>query len=85
MELCPIPYVKNAELRARCYSTEDGDSGVVCCADTNFWVDHEEPRRVLGEVERKHGGWPLGRLEEGCEFVVLVESNDSTDERIHDG
>lgn len=48
------------------------EEGTVCVADSGFWVDHTEPVAVLACV-REEREWPLGKLPEGCGWLVLVE------------
>ncbi|KAE9378623.1 hypothetical protein N431DRAFT_396406 [Stipitochalara longipes BDJ] len=77
MASCPVSYVKTAKLRGSLYESagedRNEDGGVVSCADTGFWVDHQEPEKALRVLEEKGVEWPLGKLPEGCEFLVLVE------------
>lgn len=82
MKSCPVDYVKDANLRGSLFEDQgerwdpktverDGE-GVVCCADTGFFVDHGEPERALRLFEEK-GRWVLGSLPEGCEFLAIVK------------
>ncbi len=45
----------------------------MCCADTEFWVDHSEPEEALKAVRGKGIAWPFGGFPEGHEFLVIVE------------
>ncbi|KAF7947112.1 uncharacterized protein EAE97_004361 [Botrytis byssoidea] len=73
MEGCPVGYVKEAKLRGSLFG--EGGGRAVACADTQFWVDHEEPLEALRRVEEKGLVWPCGELPDGCEFVALVDAN----------
>ncbi|KAF2687255.1 hypothetical protein K458DRAFT_415517 [Lentithecium fluviatile CBS 122367] len=64
MATSPVDYVKNAILSGSLLGG-DGDGepekrsdGSICCAITNFYVEHKEPIAVLEEV-RKTEDWPL--------------------------
>jgi len=72
MDCSPVGYVKEAVLRGGLFKTH-GEDNVVCCAYTNFWVDHTEPLEVLQAVKARGIDWPFGDLPEGCEFLVMVE------------
>ncbi|KAJ9611187.1 hypothetical protein H2200_004370 [Cladophialophora chaetospira] len=72
MKSSPIIYVRTAKLSGRAFEGEDAAEGVVCCADTNFWVDHEEPKEVLKAVKKDKVVWPFGHLPEGHEYLALV-------------
>lgn len=71
MELSPISYVKDAELRGSLFDSND-TSGQVSSVYTKFFVDHTEPLEALawvrGELE-----WPLGELLDGHEFLLMME------------
>jgi hypothetical protein len=83
---CPVEYVSSAKLRGAVFTDREGatqedriqdeamkqEEGTVCVADSGFWVDHTEPVAVLACV-REEREWPLGKLPEGCEWLVLVE------------
>ncbi|KAF2711662.1 hypothetical protein K504DRAFT_500317 [Pleomassaria siparia CBS 279.74] len=80
MASSPVMYVKTATLKGTAFSnerkTEDEQSvreDCICCAFTDFWVDHKEPLEALRSVEEEGVHWPLGKLPEGCEFLVLFE------------
>ena len=70
MASCPVQYVRKAKLRGRLFQP-GAQAGVVCCADTNFFVDHMEPMKVLAAVKDRLV-WPFGDLPEGYEFLALV-------------
>ena len=73
MESCPVGYVREAKLRGSLFQGAVGD-GAVSCADTGFWVDHEEPLRALEIVRGKGIIWPFGELPVGHEFLVIVKA-----------
>ncbi|KAK8249007.1 hypothetical protein IWZ00DRAFT_489958 [Phyllosticta capitalensis] len=79
MATAPVKYVREAELRtslpvqadATTKESDDG-AGAVLSAFTNFFVDHAEPNMARAIAMSEFGGvWPLGELDEGCEFLVL--------------
>lgn len=71
---CPVEYVRDAVVRGSLFEkNEEAGEGVVCCADTGFLVDHEEPERVLRIFEEK-GEWMLGSLPKRCEFLAIVRA-----------
>ena len=75
MDTCPVGYVREAQLRGVLFEGEgEGGNGTVSCADTQFWVDHEEPLQALKVIEEKGVVWPLGELPHGHEFLVLVKA-----------
>lgn len=69
MQSCPVAYVREAKV-----CKEDRR---VCCADTEFWVDHEEPTAALATLRGKGVEWPLGELPEGHEYLAIVTTTDS--------
>ncbi|KAF1931018.1 uncharacterized protein M421DRAFT_99565 [Didymella exigua CBS 183.55] len=69
MAASPVEYVRNAQLKRSVFGI---DNGSVCCANTDFLVDHAEPLAALAEVKKKVH-WPFGELPEGCEFLVLIK------------
>lgn len=68
---CPVRYVKEAELHGSLFE-EDVNDRTVSCADTNFWVDHEEPLEALKIITEKGIIWHFGELPQGHEFLVLI-------------
>ncbi|KAF1351542.1 hypothetical protein EJ07DRAFT_168939 [Lizonia empirigonia] len=72
MKASPVDYAPNAQLRGSLFHAEDG-SGLVSCADTGFFVDHEEPLEALAWV-REIIDWPLGELLGGHEFIMIIET-----------
>ena len=66
MRSSPVPYVKEAGLRGSLLGT--GEDGSVSCADTAFWIDHEEPLAALVSVWAKGIEWSFGDLPEGMSF-----------------
>jgi GNAT superfamily N-acetyltransferase len=81
MASCPVGYVREAKLRGELFEGKVTD-GTISCADTDFWVDHEEPLEALKIVKEKGITWPLGELPDGHEFLVVVKAkaNDHTRE-----
>lgn len=72
MQSSPVPYVKEAKLHGSLFGcVEDGS---VSCADTAFWVDHEEPLAALASVRAKGVKWPFGDLPDGHEFLIIVKA-----------
>ena len=65
----PVEYLKNVKLRKNLF--ENCSSGVVSCADTEFYVDHKEPLEAL-KVFIDKGRWCLGNLLDGHEFLVIL-------------
>jgi hypothetical protein len=76
MKLSPVKYVREAKVTGSLFEgTIDGqeENRIVCCADTEFWVDHSEPEEALEAMKGKGIAWPFGDLPEGHEFLVIVE------------
>ena len=73
IDSCPVGYVKAAKLHGSLFGVEV-DDGAVSCADTGFFVDHEEPLEALKTVREKGIKWPFGELPEGHEFLILVKA-----------
>ncbi|OAG39851.1 hypothetical protein AYO21_05917 [Fonsecaea monophora] len=73
MESSPVRYIRSARLSGSLF-VEGAPQGVICCADTNFWVDHGEPTKVLAEVRARGLGWPFGDLPDGHEYLLLVKT-----------
>jgi hypothetical protein len=75
MKKAPVEYVKSAELRGSLFEEErkivQTDNAAQCCALTNFWVDHAEPEDVLKKLNDRGRIWPLGKLPDGCEWLVV--------------
>lgn len=67
----PIPYVRDAKLRGLLFEGFEA-TGLVCGADTNFFVDHKEPNDVLSAI-RETRRWVLGELPEGHEYLLLLQ------------
>jgi hypothetical protein len=80
MDTCPVGYVKEAKLRGALFESDSKD-GTVSCADTQFWVDHEEPLQALKSVRKRGFAWPFGELPDGHEFLVLVKAKASNHNR----
>ncbi|KIY03047.1 uncharacterized protein Z520_01513 [Fonsecaea multimorphosa CBS 102226] len=73
MKSSPVRYVRSAILRGSLFEGH-WTQGVVCCADTSFWVDHEEPAEALHVVKARGLVWPFGDLPDGHEYLFLVEA-----------
>ena len=61
MASCPVDYVQAAKLRGQIFE-HDARKGVICCADTAFSVDHQEPMEVLAIVEAEGRSLAFGRF-----------------------
>ncbi len=72
MKESPISYVKDAKLRGSVFNPGD-TSGLVSSADSEFFVDHNEPLEALAWV-REEMDWPLGELFDGHEFLLILEA-----------
>jgi len=71
-----ISYLKDVQLRGSLFQDVD-EAGVISCAFTAFYVDHEEPLEALKSWEDKHDmSWPLGVLPEGHEFLCIVANKE---------
>jgi predicted GNAT family acetyltransferase len=71
MGFCPVGYVQEAKLREEGEDVKVKD-GVISCADTGFWVDHQEPLAALKTLKDEGRKWHLGDLPEGHEYLVIV-------------
>ena len=71
MRSCPVPYVSKARTHGSLW--EEVRDGSVSCADTGFWVDHEEPIDALRIMGENGVGWTFGDLPEGHEYLVVVK------------
>ncbi|KAL2067022.1 hypothetical protein VTL71DRAFT_1446 [Oculimacula yallundae] len=81
MATCPVTYVREAKLRGNLF--EDGEAdGAICCADTQFWVDHQEPDIAHFLLKRNGISWPLGELPEGHEYLLMATVNDTKKEEV---
>ncbi|KPI45758.1 uncharacterized protein AB675_866 [Cyphellophora attinorum] len=72
MASCPIVYVREAKLRGSLFGESGAETGVKSCADTKFYVDHQEPVQALNAAKQSGLEWPLGDLPEGHEFLLLI-------------
>ncbi|KAF2495638.1 hypothetical protein BU16DRAFT_572867 [Lophium mytilinum] len=72
MKISPVRYVHTATLRGSLFGNNKAD-GVISSANTNFWVDHQEPVEALEEVRKRGVIWPFGDLLEGHEYLVILE------------
>lgn len=85
MKSCPVGYVKEAKLRGSLFEDEASvKDRAISCADTEFWVDHQEPLEALEIVRERGIVWPFGDLPDGHEFLVLVKANESDNTRRSD-
>ncbi|KZT72302.1 hypothetical protein DAEQUDRAFT_755157 [Daedalea quercina L-15889] len=66
----PVRYLDDAELHGSLFGG-DHPRGAVCSIFTRFYIDHEEPLRVL-QTFKDVENWSLGELHEGYEFLVVV-------------
>ena len=65
---CEIEYLMSKPLVGALFDKDVG-RGAIAQIDTGFLTDHEEPLRALENLKE----WPLGRLLEGHEFVVIYK------------
>jgi hypothetical protein len=72
MASCPVVYVREAKLVGSLFEGTGAEAGVKSCADTNFYVDHQEPLHALEYTKQSGLEWPFGELPEGHEFLVLA-------------
>jgi hypothetical protein len=73
LSFIPVDYLRNKPLRGRLFAAGE-TSEVVSLVDSSFFVDHEEPSRAQKEFEETHKmGWPLGKLVEGHEFLMVLK------------
>jgi hypothetical protein len=72
MKASPVSYVRDAKLKGSLFNSED-TNGLVSCVDSGFFVDHEEPLEALAWV-RELMEWPLGELEDGHEFILILQA-----------
>ncbi|TBU38820.1 hypothetical protein BD309DRAFT_873564 [Dichomitus squalens] len=64
-----VQYLRNAQLHGSLF--EDATDGSISLANTEYFIDHDEPNAVLRHyIEKKQ--WPLGILKEGHEFAVVI-------------
>lgn len=74
MASSPIAYVRDAKIRGTLFGDSATDTEeLVSSVDTEFYIDHEEPLSALAWI-CAHGGWPLGDLPDGHEFLLMFES-----------
>jgi len=68
----PINYLKDIKPLGSLFD-ETATNGVISAVDTQFFVDHKEPLEVLQAFKDKQGGgWCLGELLEGYEFLIVI-------------
>ena len=69
LESSTVQYLRNAQVRGSLF--EEATDGSISVANTEYFIDHEEPDAILRYyVEKKQ--WPLGTLKEGHEFAVIM-------------
>lgn len=68
LKASPVSYIKDAKLSGTLFDIKDPTGS---CVNTEFFVDHEEPLRVL-ETVRQSWQWPLGDLPEGHEYLLIL-------------
>lgn len=75
MAISPIPYVKAPQLCGSLFQPDGttSDTSLVSGANTEFFVNHEEPLRALQWLQEE-GKWPLGELPDGIGFLVVFEA-----------
>ncbi|KAJ5888318.1 hypothetical protein N7495_008359 [Penicillium taxi] len=73
MASCPVSYVRTARLHGSIFDDDTRD-GTISCADTQFWVNHEEPLKTLASIRAKGIVWPFGDLPDGFEFLIMVKA-----------
>ena len=79
MAASPISYVKDARSCGRLFNPDDlGD--IVSCVDTRFFIDHTEPLKALTWVKESMD-WHLGELNNGHEFLLILEARRHTRSR----
>jgi hypothetical protein len=72
MKVSPVRYIRDAKLQGRIFDARISD-GTISSVDTGFFVDHTEPLEALNYV-REDRGWPLGELNDGHEFLLILEA-----------
>ncbi|GAW18712.1 hypothetical protein ANO14919_081930 [Xylariales sp. No.14919] len=80
----PIPYVRGARPCGCAFGEENGHADMVSCADTKFFVDHQESLDMVDSICLTRF-WPLGReLPDGYEFLLIMlpgtDESDSSDD-----
>lgn len=80
MKASPIRYVKEAKLRGSLFNPEDA-SGLVSSVGSSFWIDHTEPLEALARA-REAIEWPLGELNDGHEFLLILEARQRSRSRL---
>lgn len=75
MSTSPVPYIRDAELCGIIFDGKD-TTGIVSGVNTKFFVDHKEPLKALAVVEKKWD-WPLGKLPEGYEYLLILPASAS--------
>lgn len=80
MASSPVDYVRKARLHGSLFEENNAD-GAISSADTDFWVDHQEPLAALKSVRDKGVVWPFGELPDGHEYLILVKGKASGSRR----
>ena len=71
LESSTVQYLRNAQLRGSLI--EEATDGSISVANTEYFIDHEEPNAILRYyVEKKQ--WPLGTLKKGHELAVVIHT-----------
>lgn len=68
----PVPYIRDAKVRGALFGISNADD-MVSAVDTRFFIDHDEPKEVLGNI-KEVCTWPLGDIHEGHEFLLVIEN-----------
>jgi hypothetical protein len=71
----PLKYLHGAQPRGSLFE-ENCASGAISCLDTKYFVDHKEPMNALA-IFRETGGWSLGELLDGHEYLLIVPISSS--------
>ncbi|KAK0655495.1 hypothetical protein B0T16DRAFT_315221 [Cercophora newfieldiana] len=74
MASSPIAYIKDAKLCGSLFQPGTAsDTSLVSGADTNFFVNHDEPLKALRWLE-KEGVWTLGDVPDRREFLLVFDT-----------
>lgn len=77
---CEVCSLRDATLEGTLFEPKPSLEGVVSCINTRNYVDINDVEAGIARA-KEVGGWPLGRLPEGGEFLVLVENKQSLGHR----
>lgn len=75
MQASPITHIREEKRQGALFKSREL-TGFVCCVDTEFFVDHEEPMGALG-MARETWEWPLGSLPKGHGFPLVYQTRTS--------